>query len=123
MACVSETELETYSILWLDTNTNQNDANQKARQQLRSIINHVKAFNNLDTFRGYIEGVSKQHQLILIVNEVLGRQIAPSIHKLPQVASIYIYNLDKNSSEEWINSFTKVVQLIFVIFFYENLLY
>ncbi|CAF4014704.1 unnamed protein product, partial [Rotaria sp. Silwood1] len=51
---------------------------------------------------------SENERVIIIVNDELGRVIIPSIFKLRQVISIYIYDTDKERNKEWIEKFTKI---------------
>ncbi|CAF1196393.1 unnamed protein product [Rotaria sordida] len=48
----------------------------------------------------------------MIVSGRLGREIVPSIHKLRQVISIYVYCMDKRSNEQWAGNFEKVKAII-----------
>ena len=99
--------LEIFSLIWLDENVNVKDT-RDTEQKLRSIINHLKKFQDVKQCQQYIEQRSKKDRLILIVSGQLGREIVPSIHKLRQVISIYVYCMDKKSNEQWACKFAKV---------------
>ncbi|CAF3836789.1 unnamed protein product [Rotaria sp. Silwood1] len=79
--------LETFCLIWLDASTNVK-VNQDAEQKLQER--------------------SENERVIIIVNDELGRVIIPSIFKLRQVISIYIYDTDKERNKEWIEKFTKI---------------
>jgi hypothetical protein len=99
--------LEIFSLIWLDDNLNIKDI-RDTEQKLRSIINHLKKFQDIKECQQYIEQRSKKDRLILIVIGQLGREIVPSIHNLRQVMSIYVYCMDKKSNEQWACKFAKV---------------
>ncbi|CAF4611176.1 unnamed protein product, partial [Rotaria magnacalcarata] len=64
-------------------------------QKLRSIINNLKKFQDVKQCQKYIEERSKNDRLVMIVSGQFGQEIVPSIHKLRQVISIYVYCFDK----------------------------
>ncbi len=99
--------LEIFSLIWLDADDNIED-NQTTEQKLRTIINHFKRFRNAKECQQYIEKLSEQDRLVLIVSRQLAQEIISSIHLLRQVSSIYIYCRDEKNNEEWTKNFTKV---------------
>ncbi|CAF4058000.1 unnamed protein product [Rotaria magnacalcarata] len=48
----------------------------------------------------YIQSVSSQHRLIVIVNDDFYRQLIPEVHGLPQVFSICIYCENKQYDDQ-----------------------
>jgi hypothetical protein len=103
----NDKNLEIFSLIWLDENVNVKDT-RDTEQKLRSIINHLKKFQDVKQCQQYIEQRSKKDRLILIVSGQLGREIVPSIHNLRQVMSIYVYCMDKKNTREWACKFAKV---------------
>ena len=99
--------LEIFSIIWLDKYVDVKDY-QDTKQKLRSIINHLKTFDDVEKCKQYVEQRSKHDRLVLIVSGELSRQIIPSIHKLRQVSAIYISSTDKTSDKRWAHEFGKV---------------
>ncbi len=99
--------LEIFSLIWLDDNVNAKES-RDTQQKLRSIINHLKIFQDVQECQRYIEQRSKQDRLVLIVSGQLGQKVVPSIHKLRQVSSIYVYCKDKKSNEQRAYKFAKV---------------
>ncbi len=99
--------LEIFSLIWLDTNVNVAET-RNTEQKLRSIINHLKKFQDVQQCQQYIEQRSQKDRLLLIVSGQMGREIVPSIHQLRQVISIYMYCMDKKGNEEWTSKFSKV---------------
>jgi len=99
--------LEIFCLVWLDKDVNVKGT-RNTEQRLRSIINHLKKFQDVQQCQQYIEQRSQRDRLVLIVSGHLGREIVPAIHKLRQVISIYVYCMDKKSNEQWGSNFTKV---------------
>ena len=77
-------------------------------QKLRSIINHLKKFQDVKQCQQYIEQTSQKDRLVLIVSGQMGQELVHSIHKLRQIISIYVYCMDKKRNEEWACKFGKV---------------
>ncbi|CAF3757204.1 unnamed protein product [Rotaria sp. Silwood1] len=103
--------LEIFGLIWLDADVNIKEI-RNTEQQLRSIINHLKKFQDVKQCQQYIEERSQKDRLVLIVSGRLGREIVPSIHKLRQVISIYVYCMDKKSNEQWSCEFAKVKAVV-----------
>ncbi|CAF1433515.1 unnamed protein product [Adineta steineri] len=101
--------LELFCLVWLNANAIEN---RNTEQKLRSVINHIKTFQDVEQCQEYIEQTSQNHRLIIIISGQLGRELVPSIHKLRQVISIYIYCMDTESHKQWSSKFTKVKAII-----------
>jgi hypothetical protein len=99
--------LETFSIYWLDASVN-NDDNVAAQKKLRSIINQLKTFDDPEEFMARIRRICEGDLTVLIVSGHLGCIVVPEIHRLPQVASIYVYCMNKAAHEKWSRSYSKV---------------
>ncbi|CAF0991650.1 unnamed protein product [Adineta steineri] len=76
---------------------------------LRTTINHIKKFDDLDKCKKYIEEASKDNKLVVLISGQLGRQLVPLIHQLQHISAIYIYSEDKNN-KTWARDFRKVVE-------------
>ncbi|CAF1332663.1 unnamed protein product [Rotaria sordida] len=105
---MTDGNLETYSLIWLDASVIDSKENIDAQQQLRSLINHLKVFEQVDECEQYIRSVSSQDRIVLVVSGRLGQQIVPRINQLRQVSSIYVYCTDKKKNEQWAKEFAKV---------------
>ncbi|CAF1531472.1 unnamed protein product, partial [Didymodactylos carnosus] len=103
--------LETFGLIWLDVNPNVKEL-QDTQQKLRSIINQLKRFQYVEQCQNYIKERTQKDRLVMIVSGRLGREIVPSIHKLRQVISIYVYCMDKKSNEQWASKFAKVKAVV-----------
>jgi len=100
-----DNHIEIFCLIWLDASINET---RDTEQKLRSIINHLKKFQDVQQCQQYIEQRSKKDRLVLIVSGQLGQEIVPSIHKHRQVISIYVYCKDKQINEQWTCNYTKV---------------
>jgi hypothetical protein len=69
--------LETYCLIWLDTSVNELPENIRAQKELRKSINHLITFENDQQCLEYIESLSKDDRIILIVNGRFGHIIVP----------------------------------------------
>jgi len=105
-----EQNLEISSLVWLDASVNSSKENINVQQQLRTLIKHLKTFDNSNDCLQYIRNISKQSQIILIVSGHLGREIVPCIHRLKQIACIYVYCMDKEKNEKWAQKYPKVIR-------------
>ena len=108
VASDDDNNLETFALLWLDASVNSSEENRHAQQHLRSTINYLKTFEDVEQCQQYIQFVSPYDRLVLIVSGQLGRQIVPNIHKLQQVSSIFVYCGNKQLNEEWARQYPKV---------------
>jgi response regulator RpfG family c-di-GMP phosphodiesterase len=97
--------LEIFRLIWLDANVHET---RDTEQKLRSIINHLKKFQNLKQCQEYIEQRTQKDRIVLIVSGQMGREIVPSVHKHRQVIAIYVYCMDKKRNEEWSCKYKKV---------------
>ncbi|CAF0738460.1 unnamed protein product [Adineta steineri] len=103
--------LEIFSLIWLDATVNVKDT-RDTEVKLRSIINHIKKFQDIKQCQQYIGQTSQNDRLVIIVSGQLGQEIVPHIHQLRQVISIYVYCMDKKSNEQWALKFAKVKSVV-----------
>jgi len=100
MTAIQEIEnLETFYLIWFG-----NSLSNEFQQQLRTVINYLLTFEDEQQCLKYIQSLSKDDRVILIVKEKLSQQI---VH-LRQIISIYIYSNEKKVNEQWTKNFKKV---------------
>ena len=99
---------ETYSLIWLDASVNNSKENLKAQQKLRACINHLLTFETEQQSLEYIQSISQDDRIILIVSGSLGRNIVPQIVSLRQIIAIYIYCMDVIVNKKWSHSYVKI---------------
>ena len=109
---LSNDNLETFSIFWLDAEVNKTEDNRNTQLKLREIINHLKTFDDQGECHQRILSLSQEDRLVLIVSGRYGRQLVPQIHHLRQVSSIYVYCMDKKDNELWTKDFIKIKSVI-----------
>jgi hypothetical protein len=107
--------LEFSTLIWLDKHVyeQQNQQvsttnNNPIREQLRSIINYMKIFDQLNACQSYIENVDEQEEIVLIVSGTYSKEIMPKIHNLTQLRLVYIYCMNEQEYQNWIKEFPKV---------------
>lgn len=105
---LEDNNLETIYLIWLDASVNKSQENLAAQQRIRSIINHLKTFETIETCEQYLHQISKDDRICFIVSGRLGQEIIPRIHHYRQIFSIYVYCMDKTINEEWAKQFSKV---------------
>ncbi|CAF4338925.1 unnamed protein product [Rotaria magnacalcarata] len=103
--------VEIFSLIWLDQDV-ESQYIQNAENKLRSNINLIKKFLDVKKCQQYVEDLSPADRVVMIVSGDLGQQIVPSIHKLRQVISIYVYCMNKERNKRWSKYLTKVKGVI-----------
>lgn len=105
----SDDNLETFCLIWLDASVD-SEENIRAKEELYTTINQLKAFKEMTQCEQYIKSIPKEDRIVLIVSGHLGRLIVPRIHNLEQLSSIYVYCQDQNSNEQWSSAYSKVLK-------------
>ncbi|CAF4075063.1 unnamed protein product, partial [Rotaria sordida] len=103
--------IETFLIVWLDANVNKTEDNEETYKALRTSINYLKTFDNLQEGENYIRSIHRE-KIILIVSGGFGMEIVPRIHDCEQINSIYVYCSDKARHEQWSKDYPKVKSVI-----------
>ncbi|CAF1411315.1 unnamed protein product, partial [Adineta ricciae] len=86
---LGEKNLENFSLVWLDETASKHPDEEK---RLRTVISHLKKFDGIDQTESYIQSVSKEDQIVFVVNGKCSHEIISRIHLLPQIFAIYIYD-------------------------------
>ncbi|CAF4800731.1 unnamed protein product, partial [Rotaria sp. Silwood2] len=71
--------LEIFSLLWLDAEVNASEENRHAQKRLRSIINHLIIFHDLNECEQYIVACSEHDRLAVIVSGRLSKELLPHV--------------------------------------------
>ncbi len=85
--------------------------NRDAQQQLRSVTNHKRVFDNATECEIHIRQL-KNDEIILIVSGKMGSIIVPLIHSLKQINSIYVYCLNFIKHHKCAAKFAKIQAII-----------
>ncbi|CAF3825387.1 unnamed protein product [Rotaria sp. Silwood1] len=103
--------LDIYTVVWLDNRIKKSKKiiSPQQQQQLRTIINDIKIFENENDCEEYIKQMSEDEYIILIINDQIEEKFISYTHNLQQIFSIYIYSSNKiNIDQQWINQYNKI---------------
>jgi len=95
---------ETYSLIWLDS-----QENLQAQKQLRSSINHLITFEDDQLCLKYIQSLTKHDRVVFIISGTFGQTFVPKIVPLLQITSIYVYCFNKQTHQQWVKQYPKVI--------------
>jgi len=102
--------LELYSLIWCDANVDKTEENIQTQMKLRSSINYIQTFDNMNECEEYIKGV-KYEKVVLIVSGNIGHLMVPRIHALKQLTSVFVYCGNRVQHETWAKNYKKVCLL------------
>lgn len=105
--------LESYSIIWLDTST-KTEEKLAAQKQLCNIINQLHISIESDKTVGRVQSICQDNLTMLIISDHSSQSIMPKIQSIKELSSIYIYHLNKDMAEKWNQPFDKVCIDIFI---------
>ena len=93
-------------LIWLD-----GSINLDIRKRLRSITNNLKIFEEINECEKYIQSLSIENRIILIINNEFSEKFIPKIHECKQIYLIYIYYSNHDFSHSWTKQYNKVIRL------------
>lgn len=108
LPALDKSNLENYTLIWLDQDANVAPENVQAQPHFRAAINYLKMFKKSDECSKYIRSLTKEDCVVMIVSGRLGQEIVPEVHPLPQVRAIYVYCMRRDKYEQWAEPFSKV---------------
>jgi tetratricopeptide (TPR) repeat protein len=111
MATNSDVDLEIFTLIWLDASINESE-NKNTQTELRKLSDRFQPFDNCDECKSFIQSISIDECIVLIVSGRLGREIVPHIHSIEQIHSIYVYCFDRQSNELWAQDYSKIQQVV-----------
>ncbi|CAF4453220.1 unnamed protein product [Rotaria sp. Silwood2] len=102
--------LDIYTVIWLDNRIKKSkkQISIQQQQQLRTIINYLKIFENENDCEEYIKQMSQDEYIILIINDQIEQKFISHVNNLQQIFSIYIYSQNNNIDEQLINQYDKI---------------
>ncbi|CAF1678388.1 unnamed protein product, partial [Adineta ricciae] len=92
-----------FHLIWLDDDDSGKDENDE--YMLRSTLIKFTKYQDVISCRQYIENLSANNRLVLLISNHLSNEIIPTIHKLQQVSLICVYGVTNEQSFE---QFSKV---------------
>ncbi len=108
MSISEKNNIETIWQIWLLNSINDSQKITVNLEQTRSSNNNSKVFDNILECEQFIRSISNDNRIVFIVDDLLGRKIIPQIHDLQQIFAIYVYSIDKQSTESYFKEFSKV---------------
>jgi len=96
---------EPFTLVCLVDDFNDND------QELRSVIDYVRCFDDLEECEQFIlNNNTKNNQLFFIVSSQYATNIVSNIHDLTQIISIYILQQNRSNiiDDRWTRRYSKV---------------
>jgi hypothetical protein len=108
--------VQNHLLIWLDPNIDESiDFYQNAITQLRTIIDSVSTFSDLDQCVDYLTDVVRE-KIFMIISEDISEQVVPCIHDISELDTIYIFSNNEFEQEhlfiQWPKVKTKCTQII-----------
>ncbi|UJR35672.1 hypothetical protein I4U23_028422 [Adineta vaga] len=95
-------------LIWLDANIDaNNEDSQNKIAQLRRVVNDVNIYTDGDECFEFIETI-EDRKACMIISGSLVQHIAPCVHDLSQVNSIFILCDNKQQHEGWVRQWPKI---------------
>ena len=99
------------SIVWLDRNVNEKIEDEFIPRKLADLISYKKRFYSVHDCWNYIEQLTHDEKIILIININCGQGFISWINNLVQILAIYVYGIYSIKNEQsMMNSVEKVRQ-------------
>ena len=98
-----------FSLVWLDKSVNASKDNRLVQEQIRSSVEHLKTFDQIESCLNFLQHDGKEKRIILIVSGQYGREIVPQIHQLKQIFCIYVYCSNQEKHKQWASQYSKVI--------------
>ena len=100
--------LQSVILIWADGKIDQNNSDcQNTLTQLRSSVNDVMMFTDIEACVQFLQGIH-QEKVFIITSGALGQTLVPKIHSLPQVDGIYIFCGNLTYHEQWVKPWSKI---------------
>lgn len=104
--------LETYSIVWLDSSVDSNDEKLTIQKRLRFLIDYLKCFSNENLCENYLMKSNENERICLIISGQLGKDLVHHVHHLKQISMIYVFCIDKSRYQSWANQYPKIKAIL-----------
>ena len=96
------------SVTWLDGNVNKTTKNLEIQHRLRTVVELLSIFENVNQCEQHIRQTPLLDRTILIISNSLGQELIPRIHEVQQLTSIYVFYENKQTNNSWATRYTKV---------------
>ncbi|CAF3996694.1 unnamed protein product [Adineta steineri] len=95
-------------LIWLDSSIDEtNEDCQNTIVELQHVMNAVSTYTDSDQCIEFLKTI-KDHKVCMIIPGYLGEQIAPRLHDISEVDSIFIFCGNKNHHEQWAKQWSKI---------------
>ncbi|CAF1187209.1 unnamed protein product [Rotaria sordida] len=91
---------ESITIIWFDSNIHSHNLTENINERLCEINNYILYYNEIDPCINYIQSIDKE-KIFMITSSKDISQVSIQINNLPQINSIFIFDFDKNQSNEF----------------------
>jgi tetratricopeptide (TPR) repeat protein len=93
--------------VWLDNQTNRSNDSISAQDDLQTVVNSFRNYNDLNKCVDFIINI-KNAKIIFITVDLLAEEIVPVIHFCEQIHSIYIFTTHTSIQKQWTKDYTKI---------------
>ncbi|CAF1215376.1 unnamed protein product [Rotaria sordida] len=104
-------DLEIFTLIWLDAEVN-GPENKQTQNDFRQLSIDFKTFDSIYDCELYIESLSIDTRIVLIVSGRLGREMVPRIHEIKQIHLIYVYCFDRKGNLGWTKNYSKIKDVL-----------
>ncbi|CAF1325016.1 unnamed protein product [Adineta ricciae] len=99
---------ENVFLIWLDARINQDrNSYQRDLKKLRSEVNDLILFTDVEVCVKFIESISDE-RILIITSGSFGQTLVPRIHSLKQVNTIYIFCRNPSFHKQWTSTWMKI---------------
>ncbi|CAF4681217.1 unnamed protein product [Rotaria sp. Silwood1] len=116
---IVSSKMENLTLVWLDTEINEQPEHIDTQIRLKNVINDVRIFDQVEVCEQYIERIGEmntinkinEEKLLLVISTTVPLTIISHFHSLPQVKDIYIYGkTDINATviQQFVKNYIKV---------------
>ena len=91
--------LESYILIWLIDKSDSAMSDYTIQNELRSIINYQKTFDNVEECRQFIDAI-KNERLVIITSEKFEKEIVFTVDQWEKTSAVYLYCEDRVPSAD-----------------------
>jgi hypothetical protein len=99
---------QNFLLIWIDDSIDESTEDcQNALAQLRSVVNQVSIFKQLDDAIDFLTDIHEMNAF-LIVSNTIGQHFVPLIHDITQLHVIYMLCSNQSQHEQWTKKWIKI---------------
>ena len=108
-----ESNLETFTLVWLNVSTEKSFENINVQQCLRTVVDRLKIFQCMNDCEQYIQTAAKEDRIVLVVSGDVTSNLRSQIQQLRQICSVHYYDVNQAHKNELIPEILKVIIIRF----------